>query len=352
MMNKTINWVREHQVITFFIIAFAITWPAFILVYFVFPSNPLIKVLVGGPLGVFSPALAAMLISAIADPRPKQTGSKPRWIAFLVSWLISWLIMTLYYWRVEKMELVPATIVWGAFALLPAWILSSAFAKTPGIREQFSTLLKPRGNLRWYLVALLLVPVTTLLGVGITRLLGGVVQSGPLQILVRGLSPDQTIIILALFYLSGFLCSGGINEESGWRGFALPRLQRRYPVLIAIGIVWFFWALWHIPLYIGLRMPINWIIQVCTISFFHDSIFLAWVYNRTKGSILAPALLHPSINTFGNLYPILLVTTILFIGLAVFAILYDRMWKKLSTNHPAVYQKLGLDEKNIQLSHL
>jgi membrane protease YdiL (CAAX protease family) len=246
--------------------------------------------------------------------------------------------MTLYYVRVEKMELAAALIVWGIFAILPAWILSSAFAKTPGIRKHFSTLLRPKGSLFWYLAALLMIPVVRLLGVGITRLLGGGVQSGPLQILVDGLRPDQTVIILALFYLSGFLCSGGINEESGWRGFALPRLQARYPVIIAIGFVWFFEALWHIPLYIGMRLPINWIILTCTVTFFHDAVLLSWVYNRTKGSILAPALLHPSINTFYNLFPDLPITTILFVGLAVFAIVYDRMWKKLPSDHPAVYQ--------------
>jgi membrane protease YdiL (CAAX protease family) len=336
-MSNLTDWIKRHQVATFFILSFTITWPAFILVYFVFPGNPLIKVLVGGPLGVFSPALAAMLISAVIEPLPKQRSSKPRWIAFWVSWLISWLIMTSYYWRVERMELVPASIVWSIFALLPAWVLSSAFAKTPGIRKHFMTLLRPKGSLPWYLVALLMVPVVRLLGVGITRLLGGGVQSGPLQILVEGLAPGQAVIILALFYLSGFLCSGGINEESGWRGFALPRLQARYPVMIAIGFVWFFWALWHIPLYIGLNMPSEWIIRVCTVNFFYDSVFLAWVYNRTKGSILAPAFLHPSGNTFANLFPDLPITTILFVGLAVFAILLDQMWKKLPSDHPAVF---------------
>ena len=337
-MNHLTGWIKRHQVATFFILSFTITWPAFILIYFVFPGNPLIKVLVGGPLGVFSPALAAMLISSVIEPLPKQRSSKPRWIAFWLSWLISWPIMTLYYWRVENMELVSALIVWGIFALLPAWILSGAFARTPGIRKHFSTLVRPRGSLLWYLVALLLVPLVQLLGLGITRLLGDEVQISALQFRLQGLSLDQTVIFIVLIFLSGFLCSGGINEESGWRGFALPHLQARYPVMIAIGIVWFFWALWHIPLYIGLNMPSDWIIRVCTVNFFYDSVFLAWVYNRTKGSILAPALLHPSSNTFTNLFPDLPITTILFVGLAVFAIVCDRMWKKLPSDHTAVYR--------------
>lgn len=114
---------------------------------------------------MFSPALTALLISTISDPQPKQPGNKSRWIAFGVSWLFSWLIMTLFYWRVEKMELVAAIIVWGNFALLPAWILSSAIAKTPGIRKLFSTILKPKGSLLWYLAALLMIPVMQILGI-------------------------------------------------------------------------------------------------------------------------------------------------------------------------------------------
>ncbi|HSG44955.1 MAG TPA: hypothetical protein VLA72_17545, partial [Anaerolineales bacterium] len=150
-MNKITNWIKEHQVAAFFILAFTITWPLFWLIYFAFPGNSLVLILAGGPLAVFSPALAAMFISAIIEPHPKLQTRKPRLIAFGVSWLISWIIMTLYYWQVVKLDLPLAAILWAVFALLPAWILSSAYAPTPGIRKHFSSLIRPRGNLIWYL---------------------------------------------------------------------------------------------------------------------------------------------------------------------------------------------------------
>jgi membrane protease YdiL (CAAX protease family) len=178
---------------------------------------------------------------------------------------------------VVKLELVVAMVTWAIFALLPAWVLSSAFARTPGVRKHFSTLLRPRGNLLWYLVALFAVPVLQLLGAGITRLLGGEVQFR-----LDGMSLGGEAIFLTITFLSGFLCSGGINEESGWRGFALPHLQARFPVIIAIGVVWFFWALWHIPYDIGLGTPPEQILLNRTLNNFVFSVLFAWVYNRTK----------------------------------------------------------------------
>jgi uncharacterized protein len=297
----------------------------------VFPGNDLVQVLTGGPLAVFSPALAAMLISAIAEPQPKQGSGKQHWTAFGVSWVLSWIIMTLYYWQVEKVKLTVAVILWAIFALLPAWVLSSAFARTPGIRKHFATILRPRGSIFWYLLAFFTMPALALLGAGITRLLGGEVHF-PLE----GMSLGQMVIFFALSFLSVFLCSGGINEESGWRGFALPRLQARFPVIVSIAIVWFFWSLWHIPYDLGQGVDLKWMLVNRTLFMFIFSVLFSWVYNRTKGSILAPALFHASMNAFGNNLPFTTASVILYAALAVFAILSDRMWKKLPADQRSV----------------
>ena len=325
------EWIKRNQVLAFFIIAYAITWPGLFLGFFIFPGNQLVEAL-ASPI-VFSPAIAALLITGIAQPQPRQPRSRSRWMAFLLTWLIATTIGVLYSWKVNRIELQAGIVIFRClFALFPAWVVSGVYARTPGIREHFSTLLKPRGRVVWYLVVFLIFPGVQLLDMGITRLLGGQVYFK-----LAGMGFEGAAIFLALEFAHGFLMTGGINEESGWRGFALPRLQARYPVIVSIGIIWFFWALWHIPYDIGTGVPTAWILEnrlVWTLVF---AILLSWVYNRTNGSILAPALLHPAMNTFGNNLGTGDFSNYLFIGLAIFAIVFDRMWKKLPADHPAVY---------------
>ena len=57
--------------------------------------------------------------------------------------------------------------------------------------------------------------------------------------------------------------------------------------------------------------------------------------------ILAPPLLHTAMNTFGNAFAITPLANVLFIGLAVLAIVSDRMWEKLPADHPAVHSELA-----------
>src|SRR5580658_4304094 len=45
------------------------------------------------------------------------------------------------------------------------------------------------------------------------------------------------------------LVGGPVNEEPGWRGFALPRLQERYGPVRATLILTPLWAGWHLPLF-------------------------------------------------------------------------------------------------------
>lgn len=89
------------------------------------------------------------------------------------------------------------------------------------------------------------------------------------------------------------------GEEAGWRGYLLPLLQSRLSALSAslvVGVVWF---LWHIPLlYLpgqdtgGEAFPIVLFGATVTLS----SILYTWLYNNTRGSVLAVTLLHTGLN--------------------------------------------------------
>jgi membrane protease YdiL (CAAX protease family) len=332
-MNKIKNWIKHHQVAAFFILVYMIAWPGMFLVYFVFPGNEVVEVL-SMPFVLFSPALTAMLISGITEPRPKHEDSKPRWIAFILSWLFSATIIILHAKNNMGIESVPAFIVFGIMGIFPAWVLSSAYARTPGIRKLFSTLLKPRGPAIWYLVIFLIFPGFVLLGFYITPILGGKAQFYLADLGIWG-----GAVFLFLEFSKGFVLTGGINEESGWRGFAIHRLQARYPVIVAGLIVGYLWAFWHLPYDIGEGVPTSWLLQNRLFWTPLMGIIMTWLYNRTNGSLLAPALFHPAMNAFGNSFSITPVGNILFIGLTIYAIVSDRMWKRLPLDHPAVHRE-------------
>ena len=332
-MEKITNWIKQYQVLAFFIFTYVISWSVILLYFSILHGDPTIGVLVE-PLVVFSPALTAMLISGITEPLPKHKSSKPRWIAFIVSWLVSALILILYARKIYKVEdLAVAVIIFSIIAIFPAWVLSSAYAKTPGIRKLFSTLLKPRGPLLWYLVVFLIFPGIPLLGMGITRLFGG-----EAQFYLADMAFQDAAFLLLLEFTHVFLMTGGINEESGWRGFALPRLQSRYPVIVAGLIVGFFWSMWHLPIDIGNGVPVAWILENRLFWTPLFGIVMTWLYNSTNGSLLAPALFHSAMNAFGNNFSITPVGNILFIGLTIYTIVSNRMWEKLPRDHPAIYQ--------------
>lgn len=96
--------------------------------------------------------------------------------------------------------------------------------------------------------------------------------------------------------LLGGLMGAGIFEEIGWRGFALPHLQRRFKPLFSSLIVGAAWGLWHFPNYIY-RTPLPWSeIAIYMWTVIALSIVFTWIYNLTGGSLLACICLHGGIN--------------------------------------------------------
>jgi membrane protease YdiL (CAAX protease family) len=89
----------------------------------------------------------------------------------------------------------------------------------------------------------------------------------------------------------------GLGEEPGWRGFALPRLQKQHSPLIASLILAPIWALWHLPL-MGNEFPPA-IIPAFLISLLGGTLIQTWLFNRSKGSVFAQMLFHATVNTVG-----------------------------------------------------
>jgi membrane protease YdiL (CAAX protease family) len=94
--------------------------------------------------------------------------------------------------------------------------------------------------------------------------------------------------ILTLFLPN--LPGGPLGEEAGWRGFALPRLQRRFHPVIASLLLGFLWANWHLPLILARVYNVEW--WQFTILTMAASVFLSWGFNRSGGSTLCAVLIH------------------------------------------------------------
>ena len=93
-----------------------------------------------------------------------------------------------------------------------------------------------------------------------------------------------------------WLVTYGFGEEVGWRGFALPRLQKSRSALSASLILGFFWGLWHLPAFFYkpayMAMGLLAGIPMLLISVAAASIIFTWLYNSTQGSLLMVVLFH------------------------------------------------------------
>lgn len=113
---------------------------------------------------------------------------------------------------------------------------------------------------------------------------------------------DNPLNIFLVLIIS--LIPGPLNEEFGWRGFALDRLFIKFGFTGATLILGFIWGIWHLAWYFtpgqaqynllqnSLFDAVMYIPSVMLLNF-----AVSFIYIKTKRSILAGALVH----MFGNL---------------------------------------------------
>ena len=156
------------------------------------------------------------------------------------------------------------------------------------VRAWLVTTFEWRRPLRWYGVAIA-VPVVGALGVAVVVFsLVGLPDSGSLGQLAPWLLFNP---VLATLFTGG-------NEEFGWRGFALPHLQRRFSALTASVLVGGVWALWHVPMFVYDVYPHSPVLYTASVVCF--AVILTWYYNASDGSVLGAVLLHGTINAAVN----------------------------------------------------
>lgn len=85
----------------------------------------------------------------------------------------------------------------------------------------------------------------------------------------------------------------GPVEEFGWRGFALPILQRNMTPLSASLMIGAVWGIWHLPAFmIGGTQQSSWEFLPFFVGTIAISIIMTALYNQSRGSILLAMIMH------------------------------------------------------------
>ncbi|HET7226577.1 MAG TPA: type II CAAX endopeptidase family protein [Candidatus Eisenbacteria bacterium] len=192
---------------------------------------------------------------------------------------------------------VQAIVLLGTFApAIVALALTARASHAPGVRALLARLVRWEVGGRWYAFAL---------GYTVAVKLGGAV----LTHIVTGAWPRfawAAAPLLLAATLFSTLVGGQLGEELGWRGFALPRLARRIGLSGASLVLGAIWAAWHLPLFyvhgadtFGQSFPF-YLLQVSGLS-----VAVAWLWWRTRGSLLLTMLMHAAINNLSPIVPAL-----------------------------------------------
>ncbi len=237
-MHRLTAMIRRHPLVTYFTLAFAISW--------------------GGGL---------LAIGGSGEMTGTTPASDPRFVYALIAML--------------------------AGPSLAGILMTALVHGRAGLRDIRSRLLAWRVGMRWYATALLTAPtlmLATLLALSSISdaFLPGVVATGGLG----------RLLLISL----GVGLSAGLIEELGWTGFAIPTMRRRYGVLATGLVIGILWSAWHLFPNVwsaqaaASELSTTFYLAATVLGIFVGyltafRILMAWVYEHTQ-SLLVAVLMH------------------------------------------------------------
>ncbi|MEM3591301.1 MAG: type II CAAX endopeptidase family protein [Candidatus Bathyarchaeia archaeon] len=239
---------------------------------------------------------------------------------FLIAFAWSW-----FFWLLQIWGLNLYVAPFGPF--VAAFLLTFMNEGKVGVKELFKKGFDPRIDKIWYAPIFLLMPAIAGFSLFLAWLSEGAIPE------LTALS-QPWLVPWNLVYI--FFLGGPLQEEFGWRGYALPRLQRHRSALVSSVMLGVIWAFWHLPLNFMAQPPgpqyeaaIGMLLgSIITMAFM--SVLFTWIYNNTGGSVFATLLFHTMVNlsTYvvfpvfetrtGPLYYLVLIVAVAMIILAVF----------------------------------
>src|SRR5215211_3019960 len=188
---------------------------------------------------------------ATASPLRRLLIRRPLVSFFVLAYALTWLAWSPWYLSEDGIGLLPYdgesisdylnTVALIVGPTLSAFIMAGVTEGREGVRRLLRRIVLWRVGIGWYLFVLVGIPAIIVLS---TLVLPGALAS------FQASAVPSTVL---LYVVAGpvFLFVGGpVFEEIGWRGFALPRLQRLYGPLVGTLILGALWGLWHLPLFL------------------------------------------------------------------------------------------------------
>ncbi len=195
--------------------------------------------------------------------------------------------------------LLPFVLIGGYGPSLGACVMSLYTNGLAGLKRLLSRLILWRAP--WLLHAAIWFAPSLIIIVSIFITPGGKASLGVL---------DWTQLQLIPMALLTGLMFGPIAEELGWRGFALPVLQKKYSALTSSLIIGVVWCFWHTPLFWA---PVGTLVSGQEVTFIAVgkyllfatglSIVFTWIFNSSNGSVLLTIAFHAVVNAS---FPLLL----------------------------------------------
>jgi membrane protease YdiL (CAAX protease family) len=199
---------------------------------------------------------------------------------FVLTYAISWGFLP-----IEAVGFMPGGPLLAALIVIP---ITRGWA---GLRELGSRMIRWRVRWYWYVVAIGLPLAVVLLTVGLNVALGASTPSP-----VQSGSVTTVLMVFAVRLLNPG--DGALGEEPGWRGFALPGLQRTLSPLVSTLILGVLVTGWHVPLLFleegGLQPSIlvGYLLGTVAVTFWYS-----WLFNHTGGSVLITLVSHATQGT-------------------------------------------------------